>query len=233
MITVTLHSGLGNQMFMVAATIGLAKKHNTIAKFQDPLSNFKKYLYNLNPLTHLDTISIGYRERSHNYNEIPFTENMQLNGYFQSEKYFKHCRNDIIKLFGTNESKINKTSIHIRRGDYLDNPNDFPTLPLNYYTSNMTVNKEYLLFSDDIPWCKEAFKNYNNIEYSTNKTALEDIKLMSRCEHNIIANSTFSWWGAWLNQNPNKIIIAPKLWFGPGLKHVNTKDIIPNEWIKK
>jgi len=174
-----------------------------------------------------------YNESKHNYQEIPFTDNMELNGYFQTEKYFINARQEILEKFGTTKTLINKTSIHIRRGDYLLYPTKHPLPPFEYYTNNINTNKEYIIFSDDIPWCKQAFKNYNNIEYSENKSELEDLELMMRCKNNIIANSSFSWWGAWLNQNENKIVITPKVWFGPDNSHLNSSDLILENWIKK
>jgi len=85
-------------------------------------------------------------------------------------------------------------------------------------------------------WCKENInkKKYPSckFEYSKGKTEVDDLRLMSCCEHNIIANSTFSWWGAWMNQNKNKIVVAPKVWFGAENFHLKTNDIVPETWIR-
>jgi len=85
------------------------------------------------------------------------------------------------------------------------------------------------VFSDDIAWCKQNFKG-DNIEFSE-RSPVEDLNLQLACEHNIIANSSMSWWGAFLNKNPSKIVIAPNKWFGPAQPH-NTKDLLPSEWAK-
>ena len=86
----------------------------------------------------------------------------------------------------------------------------------------------FVVFSDDINWCKEAFKN-KNFTFIEDEKDYIDLHMMSLCKHNIIVNSTFSWWGAWLNTNPNKIVIAPKVWFGSS-SHEDSKDVIPNDW---
>jgi hypothetical protein len=126
----------------------------------------------------------------------------------------------------------NTCSVHIRRGDYLRFPNDHPTLLNDYYFKSfdkMKKNTKFIVFSDDITWCKDNIKG-NNMFYIEDETDYVNLILMSLCKHNIIANSSFSWWGAWLNKNKNKKVIAPKIWFGPN-KNLNTKDLIPNKWI--
>ena len=125
-------------------------------------------------------------------------------------------------------------SIHVRRGDYLTKPNIHPTQTINYYMDAvklMSPNTLFLVFSDDIGWCKDNFKDFTNIVFIEGNSDYEDLLLMSLCDNNIICNSSFSWWAAWLNQNPNKKVVAPKLWFGSGLNH-NTKDITPENWIE-
>ena len=110
-------------------------------------------------------------------------------------------------------------------------PNHHPACNLGYYKEAiklMDVNK-FIVFSDDMSWCKENFVGDEFI-FMENNSDYIDLWLMSLCDNNIIANSSFSWWGAWLNQNPNKKVIAPKKWFGPAINH-NTKDLIPESWI--
>ena len=131
-------------------------------------------------------------------------------------------------------------SIHVRRGDYVTFSTMFPPVERTYLKpaisgfTNMNI-RNFLVFSDDIPWCKQHFTQYEgcNFQYSEGRNEYEDLVLMSQCEHNIISNSTFSWWGAWLNQNPNKIVVSPSEfnWFGKKSK-IDTKDIIPKEWIQ-
>jgi len=142
-------------------------------------------------------------------------------------------------------------AIHVRRGDYTSNAYSasFGTLADSYYkTAIERINAGaqqpvFFVFSDDIEWCRNNLQLHNAIFIEHNKgvDSYKDLVLMSHCRHNIIANSTFSWWGAWLNQNPQKIIIAPRIWFGKtyydGIQPVypsriyNTKDLIPETWI--
>jgi hypothetical protein len=136
----------------------------------------------------------------------------------------------------------NSVSLHIRRGDYLSDKNakEFHgTLPLDYYYKAMAqLNLLYkdlkvFIFSDDMDWVKANLKLTNEcvyVDFNTGENSVFDMYLMSQCKHNIIANSSFSWWGAWLNQNSSKIVIAPQLWFAD--KSLNTKDLIPNSWLK-
>ena len=127
----------------------------------------------------------------------------------------------------------NTVSLHIRRGDYLKQQHNHPVQSLEFYNKALELIGDYenlLIFSDDIDWCEKNL-NYSNMTFVKGLTDIENIWLMSMCQHNIMANSSFSWWGAWLNNNPNKIVVSPKLWFGNNLK-LNTKDIIPKDWIK-
>ena len=121
--------------------------------------------------------------------------------------------------------------IHVRRGDYLNNPSIHPTCTKEYYQKALEsfsfMKYTPIFVSDDIKWCKENFKG----EFSPFKDELEDLTLLSMCNDNIIANSTFSWWGAYLNQSKIKVVVSPKQWFGENGPQ-DTQDIIPNNWIK-
>jgi hypothetical protein len=128
--------------------------------------------------------------------------------------------------------------LHIRRGDYLTNI-VHNTNKEDYYKNAIKLIEEkvknpvFYIFSDEIEWVKQNFDiKYPTVyvDFNDALTNFEDIKLMSSCKHNIIANSSFSWWSAWLNENSNKIVIAPKQWFTDVSR--NTKDIIPKSWIK-
>jgi hypothetical protein len=174
-----------------------------------------------------------------------------LDGFFESEKYFVKYREqllidftiksplkDITKKTAQKMAGENSVSIHIRRGDYLQHT-IHNTNKTEYYKmaietiKNKVENPVFYLFSDDMAWVKQFFilkgeKNY--IDFNDNKTNYEDMKLMSSCKHNIIANSSFSWWSAWLNTNPKKIVIAPKKWLNMDEKRY--EEIIPDAWIK-
>lgn len=181
-------------------------------------------------------------------------KNVYLDGYFQSEKYFKeidkiikddfHLKDGLLgeqaKMIKKNILKKESVSIHIRRGDYISNPviNKYHgVLTLEYYQKAINIiksktnNPVFYVFSDDTEWCKNNLNNLSNdLIFIEKQKDYEDLELMKNCTHNIIANSSFSWWGAWLNENPNKIVIAPKNWFSD--KTINTNDLIPETWIK-
>lgn len=139
----------------------------------------------------------------------------------------------------TEISNSQSVSIHIRRGDYISikvNATIFHLCSLDYYfnainyMNSLFTDIRYYIFSDDIEWTKLHFKG-NQYHFMEANAPFEDLYFMSKCKHNIIANSTFSWWGAWLNENPNKIIIAPKQWYVEKLNYMSDK-LIPNTWIR-
>lgn len=223
---------LGNQLFQIAATIALAERNND--KYVFPRWEYENHfsLYDCFS-TSIETTET-FRETGFVYAPIVYRSNMNLNGFFQSEKYFEDQK-DLIYYSLTPKIgfgiKYNHASIHVRRGDYLHLTNEYQQLNMDYYQKAMeTIKaKNYIIFSDDINWCKENFRG-DNISYAQG-SVVEDLALMLSCEHNIIANSSFSWWGAYLNKNPSKIVVAPQHWFGPALPH-NTKDLIPDRWLK-
>ena len=172
-----------------------------------------------------------------------------LRGYWQSEKYFldfsNHLRNEFTFPPLIDEKNIeienqirstNAVSIHIRRGDYLLSGRKI-ALDLKYYQRAMEyihhkiTNPVFYVFSDDIKWVKENFNNQHItlINWNTGNNSYIDMQLMSLCKHNIIANSSFSWWGAWLNKYSEKIVIAPAKWM-PHLTCSN--DLIPKNWVQ-
>ena len=247
MIGVNLVGGLGNYLFQISAAYSFALDNNDdlvvdekrSIKVHNGISNYKNNIFrNLNfgqPI--LDKV---YSEPFFHYKEIPYQPSMQLSGYFQSEKYFVKNREKILELFSIDEYNqeiidrkynhinfTNSCSLHVRRGDYLKYSGIHPTCDLKYYQNSIdNIDSEnILIFSDDLNWCKENlnFKNKNMIFIDGNPDYL-DLWLMSLCENNICANSTFSWWGSWLNKNENKKVILPKKWFGESLQH-NTKDL--------
>ena len=181
-----------------------------------------------------------------NYRELsnPVGCNYYLDGYWQSEKFFKESehliREDfrpskeiVEKISNTPFLDTNTISLHVRRGDYITSNGYHPVQSIEYYQKAIEKIGKYdyiFVFSDDIQWCKDNLK-FNNMIFMDGFTDVEDLYLMSMCKHNIIANSSFSWWGAWLNSNPNKIVIAPNKWFGDRA-NLNESDIIPINWIR-
>jgi hypothetical protein len=181
--------------------------------------------------------------------------NSYLNGFWQSYKYFDDIRPLVLRELSFKEApspknadllkKIQKTnaiSLHVRRGDYVSDPltvQHHGITPLDYYhtaIAQMVVKVKqphFYLFSDDPVWVKENLKlayPVTYVDHNNGNMAYEDLRLMSHCQHFIIANSTFSWWGAWLSQNTNKIVIAPKKWFNDPTK--DSRDLIPPSWLR-
>lgn len=176
-------------------------------------------------------------------------------GYWQSELFFKDHASLISNIFTFNPSiqfphistlrmiqDSNSVSVHIRRGDYIlsSKTNKYHGLcSLEYYLKAFDLMREkvgdvtYFIFTDDTIWAKSQIqpllKNSLVIEGNTGKKSYIDMQLMSECKHNIIANSSFSWWGAWLNKNPLKVVIAPTKWFA---SNTDSSNIIPSSWIK-
>lgn len=175
-------------------------------------------------------------------------------GYFQSPKYFSDV-DDIIRLDFRFKNisrqslevvdeikRCDSVSIHVRRGDYLTHPAAYSAHGVCtelYYSRAISfikkhvVSPKFFVFSDDMPWVKEnLFKEENVFFVSHNKCekSYEDMYLMSQCKHNITANSSFSWWGAWLNSEKEKIVIVPEDWFAD--KTLSSKDMFPDEWVK-
>lgn len=224
---------LGNQLFQMATTIALAVRHNDSYVF--PPWEYEKDFNLHNCFSNSISTTANFREPGFTYSPISYQPNMNLYGFFQSEKYFADQKDIIQNLltpitrFGT---KYDHTAVHVRRGDYTNLKEEYVQLDMSYYQRAMqtTASKFYVIFSDDISWCRTIFNN-NNVIFSEGRSPAEDLALMSSCEHQIIANSSFSWWGAYLNKNPSKIVIAPQRWFGPKLPH-NTRDLLPEKWIK-
>lgn len=277
-VIVKLIGGLGNQMFQYATALSFSMKKS--AELLIDKSSFESYKLHNFSLSNL-AISASFanekqikeikkrnlffkrtnvfKENGLNYNKSLFEADVPiyLDGYFQSEKYFKDVRKKVIEEFQpsnelsnySNEitSKIKNSeisiSLHIRRGDYLyaKTAQVHGLCSLDYYNKaveyikNKNPEKQlsFFIFSDDHDWVSENLKldgeviqvNGNGVDRN-----FEDIILMSKCEHNIIANSSFSWWGSWLNENEDKLVIAPREWFKT--KDLNSEDIYCSNWIK-
>jgi hypothetical protein len=244
-------SRFGNQLFFVAATMGVAIKNNTEYGFTSNMGhsgiNYQSIFKNDLPIT--DYIpEVKYHQQQFSYYNIIINEDVEIFGYFQSEKFFKHIEDlvkkqfefkdtvvDLVKLKYSNIS--DSCTIHIRRGDYVSQPNHHPLLPIEYYDNYINNYSEgnIYVFSDDIEWAKEQFIGDKYLFPSFEQdNDLNCFVLMSLAKSSLIANSTYSWWAAWLNQNPNKKIYTPDhaKWFGSSYSYLDTKDMIPDNWIK-
>jgi hypothetical protein len=190
---------------------------------------------------------------------------LYLSGYWQSERYFQPAsatirsqfipKNPLDERTSSLQKKMrseNSISVHVRRGDYTtSNYNSFfGLIPKDYYDRAVLKMKAdisdpvFYIFSDDPQWCRENFSDINAtvVDYNKGEDSFKDMLLMSSCRNNIIANSTFSWWGAWLNPNPEKKVIAPVAWFRADYltrkepvypsRFYNTKDLIPETWVR-
>ena len=253
---------LGNQMFQYAALRGLASKHGyeyclpprEVVATRDPnvinsditmfecfkipdaprrISNFQKVMES--------TFALD----ENLWNNC--TDNISLYGYFQTEKYFKHIEDKIRNDFTFKKSILSDCrlfynehfmdteviSLHVRRGDYLVNPNH-PVQKVEYYKqalANFDEKLPVIVFSDDHQWCDQQ-KIFSNDRFfiSQGEDAIVDLCIMSMCDYHIISNSSYSWWAAWLAKS--KKVIAPKEWFGGELKNTkDTKDLYCDGWI--
>lgn len=185
-------------------------------------------------------------------NILDCKNNVFLDGYWQSHYYFdniravlldeltpKHPLDDIEKKYLDKISNSNSVSVHIRRGDYLTNSKNkeiYLNINLDYFKSainfieSQSENVSFYIFSDDMEWAKNNIKQ-KNINFVDVDKPVISLYLMRKCQHHIIANSTFGWWGAWLNEKKNKIVISPKEWFASD-SVLKTTDLIPEKWIK-
>lgn len=192
------------------------------------------------------------QERFFHFDEELFKlcpDHVSLHGFFQSEKYFKHIEKEIRQDFEFNndllfpckemiQSVENPIALHIRRTDYVTNNENHHNLSLKYYEdalSHFESDRNVIVFSDDPKWCNEQeLFSEDRFLISENTDNRVDLCLMTLCSDFIIANSSYSWWGAWLSSNKDKKVIAPIEWFGKKgyTKDHDTKDLIPDEWTR-
>lgn len=191
-----------------------------------------------------------YKENDFRFNPEVLTlpPHSELYGYFQNQEYFKENRDLILSLFEFRDSfrkiaqdfvskinpKFDKVSVHIRRGDYKLFPSHHPVCSMDYYSTAMkkfeSEDTKFLIFSDDVDWCRGEFVGDKFIFVDTG-SPYSDLAIMVQCDHNIIANSSFSWWGAWLNTKIDKKVIAPSRWFGPAINK-DASEIYCEVWEK-
>lgn len=253
---------LGNQLFEIAAMIGLSKKHNH--KLLLPKWQYYRY-FNWGIEEGFMTSHHIIKESHFHYADIQIPEKgiFDLLGYFQSEKYWINAKEDVLKTLSFKDEykegiikkyapllENNPIAISIRRGDYVGNPN-YELLPVEYYILALVENfpdwqdRNVIIFSDDMPWCKTHFGCFDNFYFADNKfnnndkrlyftentSAIEQLCLMSLCNDFIISNSTFAWWGAYL-ANKGKVIYPAIYCKGKLGSEISFKDHYPEEWIK-
>jgi hypothetical protein len=254
--TTYLMGGLGNQMFQIAHTYSQGLRKSIIVKFRPsaytPMQANQptKYTNNIFRNINFETftsklVSISSEWKFKEINP-PIDQVIEFFGYFQSNKNFYGFDNQIRELFEPTDDFIVKiknlypeilsqknVSLHIRRGDYLTISDILPTISKSYIESCLNKIREYdniFVFSDDKDWIKKNI-NYEKIIFVEGLEDYEELWTISLCHTNIMSNSSFSWWGSFLNKNENKKIYCPSIWFGPkGEK--DYQDIYINDWIK-
>lgn len=259
MITVKLMGGLGNQLFQWAFGQAIRARRGQVnydISFYES-QNFRKFeLSRIGLLNSADVTSCSYAkvtefECSMRFNPQYFeVEDALLVGYWQTEKYFESIADRIRKQFASSieptpyEPKMNSVFLHVRRGDYLTPGTRayHGLLGMDYYARAIDTvhsrvsNPYFFLFSDDPDWVASEFsflQNYTVI--GKGRRAEEEMRLMMMCEHAIIANSSFSWWGAWLGDcgcDEKRTVVAPRNWFAVGPEVADATDIVPDRWIK-
>jgi len=263
---------LGNQMFQYAGLKGIASKHNydfcippksEFGKLDPKVKNSGCDLYDVFGLDKKNKIQMTkfkyVEEKFPNFDENIFEnceDNIDLGGYFQSEKYFKHIEDEIRKDFTFDEQLFvdanrflaefypgqDVISLHVRRGDYKNFPDHHPICTLEYYAKALSlidssisfedpdIETPVIIFTDDEEWVeKQPLFDGDRFIISQENTVDFDLCLMTCCDYHIIANSSFSWWGAWLARS--KGVIAPKNWFGPSLNGWKIEDRILDQWV--
>ena len=229
----------GNQFYQIAAGLAFAKKYELDFYVSGSDGQWYDYFPQFVKRDRGGSIFEERRDENGNPSYAPFPDmkNAFFIGYWQSFKYFDDYRKDILEAFAIPYEPCDAVSIHVRRGDYLEHSDSFPPLPLEYYQNAVQVMNglghfKFKVFSDDIEYCKtiftvENFDEKNTYEFSEGKTELEDLSLMSSCQHNILANSSFSFVASWLNQNERKMVLCPP--FEKMFKGCN-KDMIPADY---
>jgi hypothetical protein len=281
MVTVKLIGGLGNQMFQYALGRTIAHRRRTslaldVSAFRDwyKLRKYSLGVFNivekfapggiprfsrvcaLGQRFLLPGVTYVLKEKSFPFDPdaLNAPRNVYLDGYWQSEKYFKEIEDVIRREFcfktepdppnselANRVKSVNSVSVHVRRTDYVSSPKSYELLgicPLEYYREaaelivSQVPNPHFFVFSDEPDWARGNLEPKGPTTFVTQNcldNAHEDLRLMALCRHHIIANSTFSWWGAWL-ANSGGIVIAPQRWFRSN--HVDARDLIPAGWVR-
>jgi hypothetical protein len=232
---------LGNQMFQYAFLYAVGKKTEIDIGFDFNNNPMLTKIFNIKAKDSSKIIQSKFLVEKNTCEYIDYSSienNTDIMGYFQNYKYVKENEIDLKNIFVFNENTYNKcfnfikefknkikkdlVSIHLRRTDYLKAPDIHNVCDEKYYSNaigNFSKDNFFVIFTDDPEYAENAFVNIPCIVM--NNSTEEDLILMSLCDHNIIANSSYSWWGSWLNENTNKKIIAPKRWYNK---------IGPKEW---
>ena len=255
-VSCLLYGGLGNQLFQIFTTIAYALDNNRTFTFKyttnlgarptywnsifNPLQKYLNY-GDFHGYVQIDEPQLG-----NNYENI---QHILLNGYFQNPAYFNHLKPQIMSIMKLNADPFlpmeGSVSMHFRRGDYKQLQDCHPILSTDYYVNALdylsTIDRIHCVQyfcededHDDIKIVIEQISAYfPRIKFARYRAYADwkEMLAMTACNHNIIANSSFSWWGAYLNPNPNKIVCYPATWFGPAIVQ-NVDAMFPRDWIK-
>jgi hypothetical protein len=259
MITCELKGGLGNQLFQIFTVISYSISHNMTFTFRysdtvnicnERPTYWNNMLHSIKMYTGSHEIHNVFYEPSFMFSELPKLPDVCLRGYYQSYKYFDKHKETIIDLCNIREHQLNEyantktISMHFRIGDYKDLQEFHPVLPVNYYinalkhvSDNFDDDYTLLIFYEaDDKLTVQTMIDQMNIKYNIvfvdeNIPDWKQMCMMGNCDINIIANSTFSWWGAYLTNIPRRIVLYPSVWFGPKIAH-DISDLFPVEWHK-
>jgi len=246
-----LHNGFEiDDIFSLKSDIATWKD---IAKVAYPYPNYKWWKYGKHILPNRSRMCVERKDCTFIDNVFLLTGDRYYEGYWQCEDYFKFAKDELYKIFyfiKTNDERnedaiakikgTNSASIHIRRGDYVNHPWFKGICDIGYYKRAFTYIEDsvkpelYCVLSNDVDLCRKELEPFMPkdkivyVDWNRGRESYVDMQIMSLCKHNIIANSSFSWWGAWLNKNPQKIVIAPSKW-----KNIKLEtDPVPTSWIK-
>jgi len=199
-----------------------------------------------------------HRQQGHGFDErvLELPDDSYLEGWWQDERYFLDIRPALLEeielkdpVAGRNAEWLRQiqnttsVSVHVRRGDYVDNPTTrafHGVLGIEYYAAALehvaAVTGErdlnLFVFSNDIDWCKQSLElGYRTTFVDSGNSGAEDMRLLKTCRHHVVANSSFSWWGAWLSDHPEKVVVAPKNWFSDPAANAET-EIVPPGWLR-
>jgi hypothetical protein len=249
---------LGNQLFQIAAVVGTARRNGCDYIF--PPWEYAQFFARPIPQTERISLVRYYCQPDFAYQDIDIAESTSLVGVYQSERYFQHCIAEVRDLFTPHPAFADELrsrcgsvldgktcSLHVRRTDYLGHPDYAELTASDYYERAIRQfddDTTFIVFSDDCDWCKRRFPGPRFV-FAEAEPDIASLFLMSLCQGHIIANSSFSWWGAWLDPNPHKKVIAPDVWFAGekidpavpflpvpyGRGFLDTKDVVPADWI--
>jgi hypothetical protein len=236
---------LGNQLFQYAVLVGLREARGV--EIGIPSGDYElTRVFDIPTHPVASFPSLRYTESGFGYDAavMDTPDGTDIRGYFQSERYFSHCKpalrravcfrlaivEEASRLFD-NPSGLPTVAVHVRRGNYALYPGVHPILGHDYYDRALALIPDdcrVMVFSDDIEWCK---RHFDRCVFSVGRSTGVDLALMALCDHFVIANSSYSWWGAWLGEKDGSVVVAPERWFGPD-GPTDTQDLIPARWTR-